>query len=81
MTEDDATQVLLKDAVDTSRRNETTLNRILGGLLLLGALQTGFVAGGTWIFSTVISNTSDIKVLKEQVKSLQDTMNKLKGEK
>lgn len=69
--EDSASHIMLRDAVETSRRNETTLNKILGGLIILAALQTGFIGAGAWIFSTVIGNTQDIQVLKEQVKYLQ----------
>lgn len=68
---DSASHTMLKDAVDTSRRNETALNKILGGLLVLGALQTGFIGAGAWIAGTVISNSQDIQVLKEQVRYLQ----------
>lgn len=70
--EDSSSHIMLKDAVDTSRRNETTLNKILGGLLVLAALQTGFIGAGAWVASTVISNSQEIQVLKEQMRTLHE---------
>lgn len=78
MTESTTQSILLKDAVETSRRNETVLNKILGGLIVLGALQTGFIGIGTWISSSLISTQQDLSVIKEQVKVLQFEVAKLK---
>ena len=78
MPESTTQSIMLKDAVETSRRNETVLNKILGGLIVLGALQTGFIGIGTWIASSLISTQQDLSVIKEQVKVLQLEVAKLK---
>ena len=78
--EDSATVMMLKDAVETSRRNEIALSKIFGGLIVLGALQAGFVGAGAWVVSTSITNSQELQVAKEQIKTLQLKVSKLDGD-
>lgn len=68
---------MVEAALKISRRNESILNKILGGLAVIGVLQTGVFAIGAWMTSNIVESAKSIHILEEQVCCLRDDVDKI----
>lgn len=68
MIDSSTINMVLGKAIESSRKNESTLNKILGGLIVLASMQACALAIGSWLLMTTITNSQDILVIKETLK-------------